>query len=59
MPYIRDSAIADFSVADKVMGSGGLVCVDNGLEVIAWWAKKRSASIFQREGSDQRGCRIP
>lgn len=59
VPYSRASAIADFSNMDRIMESGGVVCVDNGLAIIKWWAEKRSAEIFRRAGSGLRGFRMP
>lgn len=59
VPYTRVSAIADFSNMNRIMGRGGVVCVDNGLAIIKWWAEKRNATIFQRHGSGLRGFRIP
>lgn len=59
VPYNRASAIADFSKMDRIMQSGGVVCVDNGLAIIKWWAERRHAEIFQRRGSGLRGFRMP
>lgn len=59
VPYSKASAIADFSNMDRIMQSGGVVCVDNGLAIIKWWAERRHAEIFQRRGSGLRGFRMP
>ena len=59
VPYSRTSAIVDFSNMNRIMKSGGVVCVDNGLAIIRWWAERRGAVIVQRRESGLRGFRIP
>lgn len=59
VPYTRAGAIADFTAADGSLKSGALVCVDNGLGIITWWAEMRGAVLVRRHDSGLRGFRIP